>query len=90
MDIEEAKLKLEMAEREVRGCYSHLDRALSNWRDAEASRGDNRRHYRLRRTHGDDYMKKLRDEKDFALDACRRANGRLENARADYNGTKNV
>ena len=89
VNIEEAKLELDMAEREVRGCYGHLDRALTNWRDAEAARGDNDRHYRLRRIHGDDYRKKLTEVKDSALEACRRAEERLEKAKAAYGNAIN-
>ena len=89
MDIEKAKFELEMAEREVRGCYAHLDGTLGNWRDSEAARGDNRWHYRLRGIHGDDYMKKLREEKDSALEACRRAEERLKKAKAEYDKATN-
>ena len=89
MDIEKAKFELEMAERQVRGCYAHLAGALRNWRESEAARGDNRRHQRLKGIHGDGYMRKLREEKDSALEACRRAEERLKKAKADYDKATN-
>ena len=73
MNVDEAKFQLEMAERNLRGCYAHLERALAAWRDGEAARGDNTRHYRLRRTIGDNYRQFLTDQKYSALKECRDA-----------------
>ena len=84
MNVDEAKFELEMAERNRSGCYAYLDRAMAAWRDAEAARGSNERHYRLRRLHGDDYLQKLTDEKDSALRQCRDAKARRDRAQDAY------
>ena len=88
MNVEEAKLRWEKAERELRGCEAHLNRANRDWRDAEASGGSNERYYRLQRTHGIDYMKKFKDAWEDALREFHRAREQEEKARADYEKAK--
>ena len=84
ISVHEAKFELEMAEINLSGCYAYLDRALAAWGDSKAARGSNERHYRLRRLHGDDYLKKLTDEKDSALRQCRDAKARRDRAKDAY------
>ena len=84
MDIEEAKRRLETAEHRLRGCNAELDRADREWATAQKSRGDNRLWYRLRRTHGDGFMKMFKDDKDHALRVFRRALEERDKAKADY------
>ena len=84
MNVEEAKKRLEMVESEKRGCEAHLDRTNRDWLDAQAARGSNERHYRLRSVHGDDYMKKFKEAREDALREFRRVCEREKKARADY------
>ena len=83
-DVEDAKDRLEWAERELRGCDAHLAQALSKWLDAQAAGGSNERHYRLRRIHGDDYREKLMKDKDSALRGLHDAQEQVKKAKADY------
>ena len=84
MDVEEAKFRLEMARYKLNGCEGHLDRANREWADAEASRWDNKRYYRLQRTLGNGYMKQRRDANDSARREWESAREELEKAEADY------
>ena len=84
MDIEEARRRLEMAEQRLRGCYADLDHADREWAIAQRARGDNRLWYRLRRTHGDGFMKMFKDDKDRALREVRSAQAERDKAKADY------
>ena len=63
MGVEEARRRLELAERRLRGCYAYLESADRDWAIAQKSRGDNRVWYRLRRTHGDGFMKMFKTTK---------------------------
>ena len=84
MDIEEARRRLDMAEHRLRGCYAHLDRAHREWAIAQKSSGDNRLWYRLRRRHGDGFMKMFKDDKDHALREVQSAQEERDKAKADY------
>ena len=84
MNVDEAKFELEMAERNLRGCYAYRDQAIAAWRDAEAARGSNDRHYRLRRLHGDDYLQKLTAEKGSAFRQCEDAEAQRGRAKEAY------
>ena len=84
MDIEEAKSRLEMAERKLRDRDAEREHTLQEWWIAEAARGSNRVHYRLHRRHGDGYMQMFRDAKDRALSEYHSAREELEKAKVDY------
>ena len=84
MNVDEAKFELEMAERNLIGCYAYQDQAIAAWREAEAARGSNDRHYRLRRLHGDNYLQKLIDEKDPAFRQCEDAEAQRDRAKEAY------
>ncbi|MCY3669393.1 MAG: hypothetical protein OXH81_27380 [Gemmatimonadetes bacterium] len=84
MNLEEAEKRWEMAERKLRGCEAHLDRANKEWRFAEAARGNNKIHSRLKGTYGSDYMKKIKETREGALREFDRAREEEEKARADY------
>ena len=84
MDIEEARRRLEEAEQRLRGCNADLDHADRELATAQRSGGDNRLWYRLRRTHGDDFMKTSKDAKDRALREFRSALEERDKAKADY------
>ena len=84
MDVDEAKLELEMASRNLQGCEGHLQRAAAKWMDAKAARGSNERHYRLRRRYGDNYLQQLTEEWESAREQFKEATTRLNKAREEY------
>lgn len=88
MDIEEARRRLESAERALRGCEAHLQRALDDWRKAQASSGDNRLYYSLSRRHGPGYMDMFRKTKDAAMKQCKEAEEERDKARQEYEMAK--
>ena len=88
MDEGTAKFRLESALRKLQGCESHVHQAFRDWREAQASRGDNNLYYRLRRRHGDDYMKIFENAKNSALKEFDDAKKELEQAQADYDKVK--
>lgn len=90
MDISEAKLKLDMAYRNLQGCESYLSQTYAAYRDAQAARGSNERHYRLRRIHGDNYRQKLEDQWESALQQFKDANARLNRATEKYEGAVQI
>ena len=84
MGVERTKEELLAAEHNYRGCESHVHRTGAAWLDAEAAVSSNRRHYRLRRTHGDNYRQKLKDAHQAALRAFAEATARLEKATREH------
>ena len=84
MDVSEAEFNMEMAFRRLSGCEAHLQRASAAYLDAEAARGDNRRHYRLRRKHGDNYRQQLTDQWKFAIQQHKEAQAQLDKATREY------
>ena len=83
MNVEEAERRLEMAEHRKGLWERHLNQANRDCRIAEASRGNNDLHYRLRRQYGDNYMNELREAREHALKEFRCACEEVEKVRAD-------
>ena len=84
MGVERTKEKLLAAEHNYRGCHAHVHRTSAAWLDAEAAASSNRRHYRLRRTHGDNYRQELKDAHQAALREFDEATVRLEKAKREH------
>ena len=84
MDIEQAKWKLESAERELRGCEGEVHRSSREWLKAERARGDNRMHSRLRGQYGDNYMQRLKNDWEGARRAFDRARTQRDIVKAEY------
>ncbi|MCY4415604.1 MAG: hypothetical protein OXE87_04755 [Chloroflexi bacterium] len=84
MNIDDAKGELDSAERDLRGCENEVHRTSGEWLKAEAARGDNRMHSRLRGQYGENYLQRLKDDWEGARKAFSRAVERRDTAKAAY------
>ena len=85
MDIEQAKMELESAKRNLRGCANEVERTSREWLKAEsASRANGRMHHRLRGQYGDNYRKRLNNDWEGARRAFDEARARKDKAKAVY------
>ena len=84
MDVNEAKLQLEMPDRTLQNCENYVSRTGRNWRRAEESSVNNRVHCQLQDEFGNDYRRDIEAERDQALKEFKEARVQQNIAKDNY------
>ena len=87
MDVNEASRRLDEAIRRLSGCENKVNKALSDWRRAEAARSSHLHHHKMKSKHGDNYRQEIEKAKDLAIAELNQANARYEKAQTEYDET---